>query len=504
MKVGFLFGAGAERSYNMPSGGTFALEIFRQDATSAKEKFKEMRDNIDRRSRYANQWLPDGYSDKNISSFGKSVFESLIKDTIEHNRLHIVDKLNNFDSFAASIATRIEKQDSVCVDDAVYNITSKHIQDISMGQDIVFHQVFSTGNSLFKSNYFSALLEIYSRKEKLQENTRKELRNIITAILQLQIGALGANLSRDLSDNLFSKKPDDIDIFDDLGELLQLNYKSTGVSGLEYLLDCEKASPTSDENIILYFAQEIIENIFASVLDYKTLIDSYWHYLYCPSVEWAKFCKISIFLLTVKDYIEKQCEDADTSLGGYYHDLRDCGDSIETSCVATTNYTNLISNVIGDDIIYLNGSTQLMYDPYINKIGDEESFQDKEAHFLVPLLFTQSGTKPMTSIDMSIKYVETYQQFQRSDVICSVGFGFNPDDEHINGIIRTLVDEGKKLVVVTVDSRPPQDVKREIVNRLKITSEKNVEIMIVDQNRTINGVSWLEELEKYRQPQAGA
>ncbi len=31
MKYGFLFGAGAEAAYGLPSGGKFALEIFRQN-----------------------------------------------------------------------------------------------------------------------------------------------------------------------------------------------------------------------------------------------------------------------------------------------------------------------------------------------------------------------------------------------------------------------------------------------------------------------------------------
>ena len=138
-------------------------------------------------------------------------------------------------------------------------------------------------------------LQVYSLSDKVSGETRTELREILIAILQLQIGALGENLSRRISDNLFSKKIDEVDIFDDLGELVQLNYRSTGVSGLEYLLDCKRTSPRTDEEVVLCFAQELLENIFASVLDYKSLIDSNWHYLYCPNAEWAKFCKISIF-----------------------------------------------------------------------------------------------------------------------------------------------------------------------------------------------------------------
>ena len=33
MKYGFLFGAGAEIGYGLPSGGKFALDIFRYDVS---------------------------------------------------------------------------------------------------------------------------------------------------------------------------------------------------------------------------------------------------------------------------------------------------------------------------------------------------------------------------------------------------------------------------------------------------------------------------------------
>ena len=93
-KYGFLFGAGAELAYNLPSGGQFALDIFRQDTAEPKKKFKEMRDNVDSKTAYANEWLPDKYKDKNISAFGKSVFENIISSTVEHNRSIVIEKVN--------------------------------------------------------------------------------------------------------------------------------------------------------------------------------------------------------------------------------------------------------------------------------------------------------------------------------------------------------------------------------------------------------------------------
>lgn len=52
-KIGFLFGAGAEICYGLPTGGKFALDIFRQDVSISKKEFIEMRDSIDNTTKYA-------------------------------------------------------------------------------------------------------------------------------------------------------------------------------------------------------------------------------------------------------------------------------------------------------------------------------------------------------------------------------------------------------------------------------------------------------------------
>ena len=119
----------------------------------------------------------------------------------------------------------------------------------------------------------------------------------------MQIGALSENLTRKINDGIFKDKDDAIDLLDDIGDIIQLNSQSTGLSGLEYVMDNKKIDLKSDSDLILNFARNVIESIYASVLDYKSLIDSNWHYLYCPKDEWAKFCKINIFLLSVRKYI---------------------------------------------------------------------------------------------------------------------------------------------------------------------------------------------------------
>ena len=489
MKYGFLFGAGAEVGYGLPSGGKFALDIFRHDVTESKRAFKEMRDNVDYTTRYASYWLPDGFRDKNISSFGKTVFQNIIKDTVEHNRENIIKRINNFDEVAKNEASMMKK-DNIDIDALLEKLIGRKLDNVHMGQTISFIDEFKQGNDLFNSSYFSALLMVYKDKMIITGEQRVEFGKILLSIIQLLVGALSETLSRRINDGLFSKKDDEIDIFDDIGEIIQLNYSSSGLSGMEYLLDQREADISTDAGKCLRFAQKIIEAIYAVVLDYKTLIDANWHYLYSPSTDWAKFCKICIFLLNVRDYITKMaCSAKPEAKHGYYNVLKESIDEkkFEVSAVATTNYNRFISDILRIEVAFLNGSTETWYDPYINRIGTKSELTTSENHILVPLMFTQSGTKPMTSIEMSMKYVDTYTQWKNSDRVIIVGFGFGTDDEHINGILRTLIDvDNKEITVVTLDKHQSDDaIAKDIARKLKVTNVSNISIIQVD----VNGIN---------------
>lgn len=486
MKYGFLFGAGAEVGYGLPSGGKFALDIFRHDVTESKKAFKEMRDNVDYTTRYASYWLPDGFRDKNISSFGKTVFQNIIKDTVEHNRENIIKRINNFDEVAKNEASAM-KRDNIDIDALLEKLIGRELDNVHMGQTISFIDEFKQGNDLFDSSYFSALLMVYKNKTIITGEQRIEFGKILLSIIQLHVGALSESLSRRINDGLFAKKDDEIDIFDDIGEIIQLNYSSSGLSGMEYLLDQREADISTDAGKCLRFAQKIIEAIYAVVLDYKTLIDANWHYLYSPSTDWAKFCKICIFLLNVRDYITKIAAGAKPEdKYGYYHVLKESIDEkkFEVSAVATTNYNRFISDILRTDIAFLNGSTEIWYDPYLNRIGTNSELTTSEKHILVPLMFTQSGTKPMTSIEMSMKYVDTYTQWKNSDRVIIVGFGFGTDDEHINGILRTLIDvDNKEITVVTLEKHQSDAaIAKDIARKLKVTNVSNISIIQVDAN----------------------
>lgn len=485
MKFGFLFGAGAEVGYNLPLGSKFALDIFRFDNSNSKEVFKKKRDNVDPITSYANDWLPKDYREKSISAFGKKVFQSIIKDTIEHNRNSIIFKLNDFDSLAKKHILKMKKDDKDVVS-VIETTLNKKLKNIKLSNSIRYIGEFQDGDKLFGSNYFSSLLLLYMKKDFWSSPIkRKEFGNMILSIMQLQLGALSENLTKRINEGVFSKKEVEIDLFDDLGDIVHLNYSETGLIGLEYLLDMKESKTNTPEGIIIRFIQLIIEDIYASVLDYKSLIDSNWYYLYNPRYEWAKFTKICIFLMTVREYILSKASNKIDNSNGYYNVLKESIDSklFEVSEIATTNYNTFIEEILGENVTYLNGSTDLWYDPYINKIGKESEILDDENHIIVPLMFTQSGTKPMTAINMSEKYVKTYKKWKKADALVVVGFGFGSDDEHINGMIRTLVDDDdKRLIVITLQDQYKSESEKaeELGKKLKVKNNDNIQVIYVD------------------------
>ncbi len=504
MKIAFLFGAGAEIGYGFPSGDKFALDMFRFDASSSKKRFKDMRDQVDLTTDYASRWLPDDFRDKNISSFGKTVFQNIIKDTMTHNRDSIIKRINQFDDIARKEAKLMaDMEERVDIDLMFRELLNREVANIRMTQSIKFIDEFRQGNDLFNSSYYSALLMVYKKKDLLTREQRTELRKVLLSILQLYIGALGESLTQKINDGLFVKKDEDFDFFDDIGEIIQLDYSSSGLTGLEYLLDKYDTDTSSNGGKCILFARRIMESIYATALDYKSLIDANWHYLYSPASDWAKFCKICIFLLTAREYIVQIAEQVTPETKyGYYHSLKEAMDKglFKVVAVATTNYNRFIEKILHRKVSFLNGSTETWYDPYLNRIEefDEKSnsmMETTEKHILVPLMFTQSGTKPMTSIEMLNIYVDMYKKWKKADKIVVVGFGFGPDDEHINGIIRTLIDLDDKVIdIVTIESGETDDnLVTDYAKKLKVAKSKNISVIQVNETgKTSAGKMWTE------------
>ncbi len=501
MKVGLFFGAGAEIGYGLPSGGKFAIDLFRQDPTPYKKKFREKLANVDIYSSYVGTWLPKDYDKKSIFAFGKNEFTSIIESSIQYKRTEIIKKLNDFDNEFTRACKQLGIEESF-LKEKFSNDMGKDIGEVLYEHAIKINAKLTTDVKLFGAEYYSAALEIIRLKPNCAD-----LRRYIIAFLQLLVGAYGQDVVQKLNEELFESAPDDLPIFDDIFGMFRLEFDRVGSTALDLLLNEKRIFNTTEEATLIDLfsavTQQILENIFCSVLDYQKLIDDHFRYLFSPSTEWAKFTRMAIFMEIAHDYIVEQ-KPTDLPDDGYYHDVKKLlGSGMEVGVIGTSNYNNLFKEISDDlhmpsiDVFHLNGSTKDFYNPYKNEviqIDDKDSHESKQ--ILVPFMLTQSGLKPLTSVEMSRRYVELFDAYKDMDAIISIGFGFNKDDSHINGLFRELIEKSdKKLFVITVDMN---ETDKEVRKKLRLdTHLANVKVILVDpKTRAANEVMWFEEVSK--------
>ncbi|MNM76447.1 hypothetical protein D3C81_882730 [compost metagenome] len=455
-------------------------------------------------SPYATNWLPQNYADSRIHAFGRNEFTSLIESSIEYKRDEIIRRLNSFDEECDRAIEQLG------IDRAL--VSTKFTEGLheEFGSRLYTHairlnEILANNVRLFGSEFYSAMLDAI----RMADNS-DDLRRYASAFLQLLVGAHGQSLVQRLNQELFEAAPDDIPIFDDISGMFRLEFNKVGTTALELLLEEDRDFPVGEESTITQvlsaIAQRVLENLFTTVLDYQSLIDNHFRYLYSPKAEWAKFTRMAIFLRAARDYIAAQAPQLDQLPNdGYYHDLSRLNElNLDISTIGTANYNSILESISDrleiqlGDVLHLNGSVSDYYNPYKNSVlrcaRPEDCPRDQ---IYVPFILTQSGLKPLTSVEMSRRYVELFDSFSGSDAVIVVGFAFNSDDSHINGLFRELIEErGRRLYWVcrAVDGSA-QEQHRLLLRRLRIDSQfrnQVIPIPIDTQNRQIDGRLWLD------------
>lgn len=505
MRLGFFFGAGAEVGYGLPTGGQFAIDLFRQDVSQHKQNLRQkLQNSIDRHSIYATSWLPERFESQRIHAFGKNEFSSLIESSIEYRKQEIIRRLNTFDNEVDTAINQLrinrERLTQLFRERTGSAYGTRLYSQVVRMNPLLAHEV-----QLFNSEFYSAMLDVIRA-----DTNSPDLQRYAASFLQLLVGAHGQDLVQRLNQELFTEAPDDITIFDDISGMFRLEFTRAGLTALELLLE-ERRMFRSDENasleeLLSAVAQKVLENIFAAVLDYQSLIDSHFRYLYTPKAEWAKFTKMVVFLHATREYISNQLQQAgQLSDEGYYHDLQRCTElGIEISAIGTSNYNSLVENIAGQlgfaipEVMHLNGGVNDYYNPYKNcVISCDDPNQIPQDQIYVPFILTQSGLKPLTSVDMSRRYVSLFDRLADSDGIVVIGYGFNVDDSHINGMFRELVeDRGKRLYWVCGHSdQSAAQQERELLKKLRITATNHGTVHAIPvniDNRQMDGTLWLD------------
>jgi hypothetical protein len=505
MKLGLFFGAGAEMGYGLPSGGKFAIELFRLDPSEEKQELrKQLQEKINRRAAYGTRWLPPQFWEKNIHAFGKGEFTCLIESSIENRKDDLIRRLGAFDELVEAQFQHLPfGEDEVAR--AYQERFHRELGGEVYSQVIRLNQLLGDHGDLFGSRYYSAMLDVVRAHPEASL-----LRRFVIAFLQLLVGSCGHDLISRLNQEIFTQAPDDLPIFDDVSGLFRVEMSKGGLDAIDLLVTEKTAAADATitlQSMLIDLASGALESLFDGILDYQALIDSHFRYLYSPRTEWAKFTKMVIFMRVARRYIVSQMPAPEAlPKAGYYHDLAGAAKvGITLRVIGTSNYNSLLERLARElgfaapPTYHLNGGAADYYNPFTNDVitvPDPEEVPLDQLH--VPFILTQSGIKPLTSVSMSRRYVELFDHYLQCDAIASVGFGFNRDDSHINGLFRKLIEEYRKpFYCVGPMGRSQGETKGDLLEKLRLPEACRglLHPVPVDRHtREVDGKLWIEYL----------
>lgn len=543
-KLAILFGAGAEQSFGLPDGGEFAISLFTQNYDSLKSELRKALDTI-QKSSSTNQnymkWLDYTRPSKNkLSTFGKNDFEQVIMSSAEQKKQDIKDFLISIDDNACSLCKKLIGDKSL-TKNTIYEGLKKEFklndsdskQIIKINPNFSNHQDydgFFTSNTILLIN--RTLSQAKSKQIKINPSQLETLQECFNVLLFMVVMTCSDDLLKELNTGLITSDDETTNEFLSMFEQL-FTMKYDRVAGIIYDF-IQKPRPAFEgcSNTVEKFINLIHRLTFklcSKSIDYQMLIDNYFRYIMSPKTEWPKFTKMFLFLSAAYNAItSKEHTLSDEALkknnNSYYQDIIDelnkDNARVEIKALASTNYHDYYGRLVKllneseikdgtldeaslearfGKVMRLNGGVGEFYNPYKNSLVKREPVKtttkqdNKQNLFLyqdqlvTPFFFTQSGIKPITAIDVSCLYTEMYSKFKESDIIVVIGFNFNSDDNHINTIIRDLVENhNKTLVIVTVDADNEEALKvktEDILYKLRIDpteAQDRVKVLNVD------------------------
>ena len=540
-KLAILFGAGAEQSFGLPNGGEFAISLFTQKYDSLRSELRQALDTITnkqpRNSNYI-EWLNyTSPSINRISTFGKYDFEQVIMSSAEQKKQDIKDFLINIDDNACSLCKKLIGDKSL-TKNTIYEDLKK---TLNLGNSdkkpiVEFNQSFSGKNdydALLTSETISLIISTLSQAHSdkitinpLQHETLKECFRVLLFMIVITCGdELLKKLNRGIFTSENETTHDYLALFE---EMFTMKYERAAGIIYDFIQKQRPAFKDCPDTVEMFInlIHRLTFNLCSNSIDYQMLVDNYFRYIMSPKTDWAKFTKMFLFLRAAYDAItskENTLSDDALQKNSYYKDiiteLKNDNASVEIKALASTNYHDYYGRLVKlnestieggpldeaslearfGKVMRLNGGVGEFYNPYKNSLVKREPVntaadQDQgdnlflyQNQLVTPFFFTQSGIKPMTAIDISCLYTEMYSKFKEADIIVVIGFNFNSDDNHINTIIRDLVENhNKTLVLITVGADTTEaldDKKEEVCRKLRIDhteAQDRVKVLNVD------------------------
>ena len=305
VKAGFLFGAGVEVDYGFPLGGELAVKLLSSDE-------------IDKNAKDMVAQMLGLNSISNKKYFSRTDLKKLEKSMINNRQEEIKNYFDGFNKRIKNIFSEyeIDEKKSISIDNISFNME-------------IFNSKSDSNNKIRDiENFFYQIIFCVFGTSWLK-NIQKEFFKIM-------------KISDPFSEDLFSFNFNTISIFNsDTQKLLK------EIKGLT-----KKNENKSEEEKFL----QLFKDLFEIAIDYQDLMQNMYSALLDSSEYKEKeFIKIALILFKLRELIKECYDKRNLSAESYYLDLKK-DELLSEAIIATTNYTNLISEVTGKTVYFLNGN----------------------------------------------------------------------------------------------------------------------------------------------------
>lgn len=171
--------------------------------------------------------------------------------------------------------------------------------------------------------------------------------------------------------------------------------------------------------------------------------------------------------------------------------------------IITTNYTGFAQRIMSlsdQDVAYIHGKLEWFEDIKTKRIGCMNEFKENDCIF--PFIFVQSGVKPIVSHKQLIEYSKgvhwiCHGSNEEYPVIVILGYGINSDDDHVNDLLLSALEQGKIVIdfVYKLEQKSKVDIEK-IHKKLLYTDNLylvdtnyfNEFISSIDNNTTLDNI----------------
>lgn len=477
--LGFFFGAGAEVDYGFPNGSEFAVNIINpcKEVLSAARKdyedfgFKDYYGNFLRTSSVDFRKICESMVENRESEIKKMFLQS---DEDFRNQHKNENTETIFDDFVKSFTEEIDFPDFSLLSKAI-EIEENITDDKSAAKKAL--------NLLLGFN-ISLIFFLYGKKiaSKINEKFLKEqCYKFLTDSRGFFL--LDKKIALSFSNELFA--------------LINDNKTNLDV-------------PDDEERIVLEL-KKLTKEILDRCFDYQRLFENF-DSVFCPEKNRNQFRKIVSLLLTMRQIIIQKQKDIDGEKS-YYDDILS-DNNIKIGSICTTNYSTFYDEKFKSrcgNVFHLNGSIDSFFDIKNMCISNDVVNQDLKSGNIIPFLYPQVALKPVMYFDVVKLYSDAYKSLSGCSKIAVLGFGFNQDDNLLNGMFRWLLKENPGLEIVYYSYVPDEILKSEnyskekskksekdeIVKRLKIADFKErFQVREINKKHLSGGRNWLETLKE--------